>query len=520
MAKVNNGYQRSTNLVVKKGESTTVYSLLDAFTGVEVVKYGFLYNWWATQDVEAIDFPIEAVQWNFLTPNNELYLGDVGVGDYEPSTLWVDGVQFTRGTYTSLAQGEWDWIEFGASLKIYVRGFSDEDFSLEEDGYVVLDKVEARSIIPSAMAAEGWAVPSQTNMNTLSTYLGGASVAGGKVKETGTTYWNSPNTGATNEVGFNARGAGSRDWEIGVFVGLEQLLNLWTTTINGFGEPLSATLSRSSSVVAINGILREQGNSIRPVRTATAAEQLLDDGLITATYTGNDGKVYRCTKIGTQVWVADNLAETKWSDGSWIKGYDGGTYTAISDAAWAALTEAAICAYDDDEDNAMMQSSYTAITAQQLAELSEADFNQRVADFKLYVNEQEGFNVFAYETNEERSENTTVCPLPTGCIFVSISFNGGDEITGRVDIKLSSDNSLIHRENIISTDNPTEKTISDLLLINHYAYIALGLLSEGSLISSQISWSFDNMNFTTGDTTTDILPATPCATLYILIEAI
>jgi uncharacterized protein (TIGR02145 family) len=443
MAKVNNGYQIATNLVVKKGESTTVYSLLDAFLGGDVVKYGFLYNWWATQD---------------------------------------------------------------------------------QGGGV--------NIIPTAMATEGWAVPTDANFTTLATYLGGASVAGGKLKETGTTYWNIPNTGATNEVGFNGRGGGIRSGENGAYgegavvanaVIKNQGLYHRTEQKNAnniiYYELIYSTENLSKQADG-SAVKKSTGISVRLVRPATAAEQLLDDGAIAATYTGNNGKVYRCTKIGTQVWIADNLAETKWSDGSWIKGYDGGTYTAITDAAWAALTEAALCAYDDDEDNVMMQSSYTALTTQQLAELSEADFNQRVADFKLYVNEQEGFNVFAYETNEERGENTTVCPLPTGCIFVSISFNGGDEITGRVDIKLSSDNSLIHRENIISTDNPTEKTISDLLLINHYAYIAIGLLSEGSLVSSQISWSFDNVNFTTGDTTTDMLPATPCATLYILIEAI
>jgi uncharacterized protein (TIGR02145 family) len=34
---------------------------------------------------------------------------------------------------------------------------------------------------------------------------------GYKLKETGTRYWNDPNTGATNETGFSARGGGSYD---------------------------------------------------------------------------------------------------------------------------------------------------------------------------------------------------------------------------------------------------------------------------------------------------------------------
>jgi uncharacterized protein (TIGR02145 family) len=50
----------------------------------------------------------------------------------------------------------------------------------------------------------GWHIPSDAEWTTLTDYLGGASVAGSKLKETGTTHWLSPNTGATNESGFTA----------------------------------------------------------------------------------------------------------------------------------------------------------------------------------------------------------------------------------------------------------------------------------------------------------------------------
>ena len=54
------------------------------------------------------------------------------------------------------------------------------------------------------LCPSGWHVPSYAEWATLTTYLGGESVAGGKLKETGTAHWSSPNSGATNETGFSA----------------------------------------------------------------------------------------------------------------------------------------------------------------------------------------------------------------------------------------------------------------------------------------------------------------------------
>lgn len=56
----------------------------------------------------------------------------------------------------------------------------------------------------------GWHVNSDAEWTTLSTFLGGIYVAGGKMKETGTTHWQSPNKGATNESGFSGLPGGSR----------------------------------------------------------------------------------------------------------------------------------------------------------------------------------------------------------------------------------------------------------------------------------------------------------------------
>jgi len=56
----------------------------------------------------------------------------------------------------------------------------------------------------------GWHLPSDQEWTTLTTYLGGESVAGGKIKEAGTDHWAAPNTGATNSSGFTALSSGYR----------------------------------------------------------------------------------------------------------------------------------------------------------------------------------------------------------------------------------------------------------------------------------------------------------------------
>jgi uncharacterized protein (TIGR02145 family) len=60
------------------------------------------------------------------------------------------------------------------------------------------------------LCPNGWHMPTDIEWTTLTTYLGGESVSGGKLKETGTTHWMSPNLGATNETGFTALPDGSR----------------------------------------------------------------------------------------------------------------------------------------------------------------------------------------------------------------------------------------------------------------------------------------------------------------------
>jgi uncharacterized protein (TIGR02145 family) len=74
----------------------------------------------------------------------------------------------------------------------------------------------------------GWHVPTDGEWTTLTNYVGGESVGGGKLKEIGTTHWNSPNDGATNEYGFTALPGGARLLN-GVFYSIGDLGSWWSS---------------------------------------------------------------------------------------------------------------------------------------------------------------------------------------------------------------------------------------------------------------------------------------------------
>jgi uncharacterized protein (TIGR02145 family) len=77
----------------------------------------------------------------------------------------------------------------------------------------------------------GWRVPGADDFTTLSGFLGGDSVAGGKLKEAGTIHWLLyPNFAATNESGFTALPAGYRHWDGGLFYNINYSGQWWTST--------------------------------------------------------------------------------------------------------------------------------------------------------------------------------------------------------------------------------------------------------------------------------------------------
>jgi uncharacterized protein (TIGR02145 family) len=118
------------------------------------------------------------------------------------------------------------------------------------------------------IALDGWHVPTEVEWQTLADYLGGDSVAGGKLKETGYTHWNSPNTGATNASGFTALPGGFRYCSDGSFHALGDCAAFWSSSESSSSNAwyrVRVLYSIDSGVYWSNDE-KEQGFSVRLVR--------------------------------------------------------------------------------------------------------------------------------------------------------------------------------------------------------------------------------------------------------------
>lgn len=113
---------------------------------------------------------------------------------------------------------------------------------------------------------------------------------------------------------------------------------LWTNTSYSTGDAYDLVI-RVPYEVSYEENLKTSGNSVRLI-----IDTPIEIDGTHSIYVGNDGRRYNCVLIDSVWWTAENLAETKYQDGSLIP-------IVTVDAAWAALETGAICAYNNDANN-------------------------------------------------------------------------------------------------------------------------------------------------------------------------
>jgi uncharacterized protein (TIGR02145 family) len=116
------------------------------------------------------------------------------------------------------------------------------------------------------LAPEGWHIPSDVEWTTLINYLGGLAVAGGKLKQSGTSNWNSPNTDATNESGFTALAGGYRD-ELGWYYFKGDRAAFWSSSeANNESAWYYLITYNESQCHRLMGVKANTGRSVRCIK--------------------------------------------------------------------------------------------------------------------------------------------------------------------------------------------------------------------------------------------------------------
>ena len=111
----------------------------------------------------------------------------------------------------------------------------------------------------------GWHVPTDAEWTVLTDYLGGTTVAGGKLKEVDTTSWYSPNTDATNTSLFTGLPGGNR-YNNGYYSGIGLNGNWWSSSESNTNDAWYRDLDYYNGVASRNYSVKYNGLSVRCLR--------------------------------------------------------------------------------------------------------------------------------------------------------------------------------------------------------------------------------------------------------------
>jgi uncharacterized protein (TIGR02145 family) len=193
-------------------------------------------------------------------------------------------VLYEGQTYNTVKIGDQCWLKENLNIGTRIDGSQNQtnNSSIEKycynnwesncsiyGGLYQWNEMMQYSTVPGTqgICPAGWHIPTQEDWNSLINYLGDASVAGGKMKETGFTHWLPPNSGATNEVGFTALGGGDRgNYSGNPFEFINYFGTWWSSTQSYFGYPFGYKLESQWDFVYGSDMTSFQGNSVRCIR--------------------------------------------------------------------------------------------------------------------------------------------------------------------------------------------------------------------------------------------------------------
>jgi len=117
----------------------------------------------------------------------------------------------------------------------------------------------------------GWHVPEKEEWQEMIEFLTDSITGGGKLKEAGTTHWQSPNKGADNSTGFTAFGSGIRYFE-GSFRSILSFTSFWAATETGSNNEWYLSLFYADATATMDHRSKKHGFSVRCIKDSQNQE--------------------------------------------------------------------------------------------------------------------------------------------------------------------------------------------------------------------------------------------------------
>ena len=256
-----------------------------AMLDLKSTEMGFLPPRMNTIQRNAIASPAEGlVIYNTDTKEIELFNGEIWTsnsGEFKCETSQLADID--GNVYNTVLIGEQCWIQENLRTGLMIDGninqtdnstiekycYNNESDSCEVyGGLYQWDEMMQYSISESAqgICPLSWHLPSVAEYNTLLSHLEGGINYGGQLKETGTRHWNNPNSGANNECGFTALGAGYRYNTNPYFAGLKITNLLLSSTQQNTPSAFSIELLYDKPNTQLTALLKVYGFSVRCVK--------------------------------------------------------------------------------------------------------------------------------------------------------------------------------------------------------------------------------------------------------------
>ena len=255
--------QYNTGEILKLKGKSGVYSTV--ITDVPEASKTITYNFIACTDEDGNNYPIVQINIAKGTTYNLVAAEETGTQTWMAENLKT--TKYNDNTDIPWVADGLLWSQLGATQSPAYTWYGNDIANKETYGALY----NWHAVNTGKLCPAGWNVPNHDEWSALFTHLGGSDEAGGKLKETGTSHWKSPNTGATNKTGFTALPGGGRDDDGGSFHDVNYMGTFWSSTVEYSGiYAYSYWIFNAWSDVDIRSPSKQWGLSVRCIKDKPA----------------------------------------------------------------------------------------------------------------------------------------------------------------------------------------------------------------------------------------------------------